>query len=385
LQDYPNLSDHAENDRFFRRSFTNRGIKISLPNLEAFANVLENVFVDQEYTAQVLGELTNYNIRRTLALSRRVITSPVLRIEDLLKSYITGTDVVPNFKVFMNALLKGDWDAYKRGDQHEMYPIFDVDAELRQSPLLAIRILALLQSTTQASRTLDERHLSVQSILDYFDAIGGYEASLDKCLLRLLEGGLVEPYDSSVRDLAPNQKLAISACGTVHLRLAAHNEVLLEQLAVTTPIANPETAARIRSLYGDDGRGPDRSSEIRREFVGYMIEEDGKHLSNDAVGIQYASQRELLDQLGEWVKIPQSPSIPLAVQSTFPISLVEGVVATVDWFDAEKGFGFVEAEGIEGRVFLGDIILHKPRREALSLRPKARYLDEWHRRTRLRR
>ena len=96
----------------------------------------------------------------------------MLRIEDLLKTYITGGDVAPSFNKFMNALLKGDWSAYKRGDAHEVFPIFDVDAELRQSPLLALRVLALLRFTTQASRTLDERHLSVQSILDYFDAIG---------------------------------------------------------------------------------------------------------------------------------------------------------------------------------------------------------------------
>ena len=32
--------------------------------------------------------------------------------------------------------------------------------------------------------------------------------------------------------------------------------------------------------------------------------------------------------------------------------LAAGVLATVDWFDAEKGYGFVDAEGVEGKVFL---------------------------------
>jgi cold shock CspA family protein len=332
--------------------FTSRGIKVSIPDLEAFAKVLENVFVDHTYTAQLLGELTNYNIRRTLALSKRVITSPVLQIEDLLNSYITGSDVAPSFNKFMNALLKGDWDAYKRGDQHEIFPIFDVDAELIQSPLLAVRILALLQSIMHASRTLDERHLSVQSILDYFDAIGGYEAAIDKCLLRLLEGGLIEPYDSSVRDLSPNQKLAISACGSAHLRLAVYNDTFCEQMAITTPIGNLETAARIVDLITGKALISDRLEQIRREFRAYLIEEDSKHLSNDGAGPQHESQDYLLAEIKKAGNAPKEHPVAAATQRVGSTMLAEGVLATVDWFDAEKGYGFVDVEGIEGQVFL---------------------------------
>lgn len=332
--------------------FTSRGIKISIPNLEAFAQVLETVFVDQEYTAQILGELTNYNIRRTLALSRRVITSPVLRIEDLLNSFITGADLVPTFNRFMNALLKGDWDAYKRGDQHEVFPVFDVDAELQQSPLLTLRILALLQSTKNASKNLDERHLSVQSVLDYFDSIGGYEAAIDRCLLRLLEAGLVEPYDSSVRDLSPSQKLAISDSGMAHLRLATYNDVFREQMAITTPIANPDTASRIRTLHLAKGPIPERMSEIRNEFTAYLIAEDARHLACDVTGPHYESQTHLLEQLGKPINASKQDTAATTTKVVETVVIAEGILATVDWFDAEKGYGFVDAEGIEGQVFI---------------------------------
>ncbi|MEZ5790058.1 MAG: cold shock domain-containing protein [Nitratireductor sp.] len=332
--------------------FTARGIKISIPNLEAVAKVLENVFVDQENTAQILGEITNYNIRRTLALSRRIITSPVLQIEDILNSYITGADVTTSFSKFMNALLKGDWESYKRGDQHEVFPIFDVDADVRQSPLLALRILALLQSIAQASRTLDQRHLSVQSILDYFDALGGYETAIDRCMLRLLEGGLIEPYDSSVRDLAPAQKLAISASGAAHFRLATCNEVFCEQMAITTPIGNPEIVARIKALNSGNGPILDRLYQIRHEFITYLIDEDRKHLSDDIASPQYESQRQLVDLLRQLGRDPKEQVVGRNTPANGPTMLSEGTLATVDWFDAEKGYGFVDAEGFEGKAFL---------------------------------
>jgi cold shock CspA family protein len=199
----------------------------------------------------------------------------------------------------------------------------------------------------RASRNMDERHLSVQSIVDYFDAIGGYEAAIDKCLLRLLEGGLVEAYDSSVRDLSPAQKLAISACGVAHLRLAVFNEVFSEQMAITTPLANTDVVARIKALYLSKGPANGRLREIQRVFNKYLVDEDSRHLSHGAEGPQYLSQRHLLDQLSAasgTAKVPPQPTKPTIV--------AEGVLATVDWFDTEKGYGFVDVEGIEGGIFL---------------------------------
>ena len=214
--------------------FFGKGIKISIQNLDGFAQVLENVFVDNDYTSKTIGELTNYNIRRTLSLSQRIITSSVLQIEDLIKSYISGKLVSTNFTKFMNALMKGDYEAYKQSDNHEVYPIFQVDHEVRQSPLLKLRILVLLDSIHNSSRTVEEKHLSMQSIVDYFDTLGCSETAIDKAVMSLLEAGLVEPYDVSNWTLSNNSKLAISYRGVAHLRLASHNNIFFYQMALTT-------------------------------------------------------------------------------------------------------------------------------------------------------
>jgi cold shock CspA family protein len=134
--------------------------------------------------------------------------------------------------------------------------------------------------------------------------------------------------------------------------LAAYNEVFCEQMAVTTPIGNPETVARIKTLHVSKGPVLERLDEIRREFIAYLIDEDSKHLSNDVTGLQYESQTNLLAQLKKAGSIAMAHVIASSMPTTEPTMLAEGVVATVDWFDVEKGYGFVDAEGIEGQVFL---------------------------------
>ena len=51
-----NISDEQKSSYF-----SSRGIKISIDNLNRFAQVLEDVFVNQDYTSSLIGELANYD------------------------------------------------------------------------------------------------------------------------------------------------------------------------------------------------------------------------------------------------------------------------------------------------------------------------------------
>ena len=349
-----NLSDNVSDEQ--RRSyFSSRGIKISIDDLSNFAQVLEDVFVNQDYTSSLIGELTNYNIRRTLRLSKRVITSSVFKIEDLIKSFITQKTVAANFPKFMNALMKGDYEVYRRGDDNEIFPIFQVDQEIRQSPLMALRVLALLDSFYKAGKSVDERHINIQSVFDYFDAVGCAESAVSRVLLSLLESRLVEPFDASVRDLSAVQRLAISFSGRAHLRLALNNNVFLEQMALTTSIVNEEIANQIRHTYDSNAGYSVKVNLIREKFVSYILEEDKNHMSIPPQAEQYECQLNLTNQLERFIqkKSHEGNKESNSTDRTYHEGLVhEGVIATVDWFDAEKGYGFADIEGLDGQVFL---------------------------------
>lgn len=342
--------------------FSSRGIKISIDDLNSFAQVLEDVFVNQDYTSSLIGELTNYNIRRTLLLSKKVITSSVFKIDDLIRSFIAQKTVAADFPKFMNALIKGDYEAYKRRDVHEIFPIFQVDQKIRQSPLMALRILALLESVDKAGKSVEEKHIDVQSVFDYFDAVGCAEVAVDRGLLSLLESRLVEPFDVSVRDLSPGQRLAISFSGRAHLRLALNNDVFLEQMALTTSIVNEDIANQIRYAYLSDAAYYEKMSLIREKFAGYILEEDKNHISIPLQIEQYECQLNLTNRLEHFIqeKFHGGDEDSSSIDRTYNKGLVfKDVIATVDWFDAERGFGFVDIEDLDGQVFLHSQQLHE--------------------------
>ena len=286
------------------------------------------------------------------------MTSSVLKIEDLLSSYITGASAAPSFTKFMQALLKGNHELFRRTDQHEVFPLFSCDPHLAQSPLLFVRVLSLLNASFSTNKGIDEQHLTVQSIQEYFDAIGCAEAAIDRCLIALMEAKLVEPYDMSNRTVAGNQRLAITACGRIHLELAMANSVFFEQMALTTPISNPETAEQICGTYRSKSPYRDRMDRVRSLFLKHLISEDQRYVEQTIEKDQYSNQFELIENLKRFDLVgndqrsaatrdtsgeTQLPSVVL-VQS--------GVLATIEWYNSEKGFGFAEVDGLEEQAFV---------------------------------
>lgn len=332
-----------------------KGLRISIEDMSKFAKILENVFVEHDYASKTIGEISNYNIRRTLALSQRVITSPVFKVGDLLKSYITGEPIAPSFAKFMNALLKGEFQLYRAGEGNEIYPVFQSDFEIRQSPLLVPRILSLLEAAKLGSRNIDERHVVLESIFAYFDALGCSESAINRSLISQIGAGLIEPFDMSNMTLSPDQKLAITSKGSAHLRLATTNNVFFEQMALTTAIFDEEKSALIRDEWRASKSLPEKMPNIRRMFLEYLLNEDMQLISTAVAGGQYESQERLLELLKRFDRrkpLDEGEQIA-ALGKEFELGMgATEVTATVDWFDIDKGFGFVDINGFDFKAFV---------------------------------
>ncbi|MCY3986196.1 MAG: cold shock domain-containing protein, partial [Candidatus Dadabacteria bacterium] len=262
----------------------------------------------------------------------------------LLKSFIMGEMPAISPGKFVNAMMKGDYEAYRKDDMPELLPVFQVDTQTRQSPLLNLRILDLLQVTKNTGRSIDDRHMELQSIISYFESMGCPEIAVEKALIGLLEAKLIEAFDASVQELSPNQKMSITHSGQAHLRLATHDHIFFEQMAITTAIVDEESAIKLREIYLSKSQLPQRMEKVRRTFVTYLLEEDAHHLSVPSDLPKYESQRDLIDRLRKF-SISQSDSPQKEI-------LCEKVHAIVDWFDTARGFGFVEVDEVEGRIFL---------------------------------
>ncbi len=325
-----------------------KGIRVTIRDLRAFASVVERVFVDQDYAAKRVGELSNYNMRKALGLAKRVITSSVLNVEDLIRSYFTGSFVAPTLQKFMSALLRGDYEYFKPGDEPLLFPIFQVDHQVRQSPLLHVRVLLLLRGLHQAAQGDDElRYITIQSLQAYLGVMAVPEIAAQRSVEGLMAAGLMEPYDLSKKDLSPEQRVAITHSGLAHLELALFNPVYFEQMALTTSIVDGDITAQMRGAFRSTKPINERLEVVRAIFCRYLCDEDGRHSTVPERGEfepQAALKRELLAQWG--------PGTTRKDELRPPKMAAAAVVATVESFDQQKGFGFVDVPELNERVFL---------------------------------
>jgi cold shock CspA family protein len=204
-----------------------------------------------------------------------------------------------------------------------------------------------------SNRDIDDQHLSVQSIFDYFDSIGATEAAVDTSLLWLMEARLIEPYDSSIRELSPAQRVAISHSGVAHLRLATSNEVFVEQMAFTTGLRNEDAALKLREIYRARTDFSSRMAEARKTFVSEVLREDASLMGSAGNLEQYANQRALVERLNTVGGLVGDKAMhDLAGPAESETVVAERASAVVEWFNAEKGYAFLRSDEVEDRVFL---------------------------------
>lgn len=361
----------TEDDKFLATGYmTDNKIRVSIKNLAHFAEVIEDAFVNDEFAARILGELSNYNIRRTLRLARRIITSPIYQIEDLIVAYTSGSGTFDRHRKFLNALLKGDYNFYNKDDvdSNEILPIFQVDHKFRQSPLMHLRILILLEEIFNGGNMIEDRYLEVSNILDYFMAVGCQETAIDRSLIFLLDSNLIEPFDPSVRTIAASQRLGINDAGRVHLRLARNNIVFFEQMALTTEIADADVASLMHQAHNVNEPLHKKFAAIRTLFSKYLIDEDKKDFSFPIDSPTYRAQVKLLEDIRGYATIDNRHIGSQISASSTPIDEIfhEGVIGTVDFFDPNKGFGFVDVPEIGERCYIGADVLKNGKIDAVN-------------------
>jgi cold shock CspA family protein/Cdc6-like AAA superfamily ATPase len=344
--DFLNKKLVVANDVEKRAYLTSKGIKIEFKNINKFAQVLEDVFVENNFTAKTLGELTNYNIRSIMTLSKRIITSPIMRIEDLVVSYLTTEPI--RYNKFIDALICGNYQAYKAGtgDDFGIVSTFKVNSDKVHSPLMMLRILSLLKITKFAGRDVEERHLSVQSIVQYFEALGVDLSDFQRCLVEMISLRLVEPYDPSVNVLSDYQKLAITYKGNAHYDLSTKNNVYFYQMAVTTAIADPEVVHKIKTSYKSNRPFGEVTAYVRKQFSEYLVLEDKKFVSSDQDKEQFECQRDLLRDIESFGK-DRSASTPEHAVNAYTQQLVCKVLK----YDSEKSYGFISTKGLNHDVY----------------------------------
>ena len=331
-----------------KQYLSERGIRISIGSLERFASELEAQFVNHERSARLLGEISNYNIRTTLELAQRVMTSAVFKIENILAARVEGKRPATSWAQFMNALLKGDYEFYRAVDIPEILNVFQVDEEIRQSPLLRIRVLILLRATANAAGDIEGRHLTSGSIHDYFEVFGCTELAMDRALEWLIDRRLIEKFDPSVPELEREQKLAITYAGRAHLKLALEENIYFEQMALTTRLSADVIATELRDEWRSQRPFREKCRVVRSGFASYLLSEDVAEMDGQRGGRIFEVQ-DLLDRGIERHTLDQATE-----GKHMEPRILRDIVATVDWFSVKNGYGFADCTEVDGQVYLNN-------------------------------
>ncbi|MBK7738823.1 MAG: AAA family ATPase [Saprospiraceae bacterium] len=159
------------------RYFLDRGIKLEISNIGEFVKFLQSIFLSDEYVAKWIGHFANYDIRRCLELTKDIIASPHLSLDELLKTYITGHSEendrkyeIKPYKI-KNALIKRVYTSYPINNHPFIQNLFYLTGNLNTSPILSLRALQVLMDRRN-ERSKEDNYIKVDQILDYFNAMG---------------------------------------------------------------------------------------------------------------------------------------------------------------------------------------------------------------------
>jgi hypothetical protein len=254
-----------------KKYFSERGIKLEIKNIEKFVKYLQGVFSSDLNVARWIGDFANYDIRRCLELTRDLISSPHLSIDELLATYYTGTQhdevLQINKNKIKNALIKRIYNSYPIGNHPYIQNLFYITGNLNTSPLLGLRILQLLIDRKN-ERTKEDNYLIIDQVLDYFNGMGVDRSIILKHLDILLKKGLIYSYDPTILDIDKTKRIEISPSGYEHYFWCLNDNVYLLDMAEVTPITDANVYSSIERIFYND------RNQSLLDFLDHLENED---------------------------------------------------------------------------------------------------------------
>lgn len=270
--------------------FVKRGISVSVKDLNGFAKTMQKIFLEMPNTSRTIGELANFDIRRTLDLVRKTMVSPHIEVDQLVAAYISGSSVhIPRSRID-RAIIRQGYEVYPAGQHDFVQNLFDLDPSATTSPLLGVRILTLLRDVPDKEH--EGRTIDVDSVRAYLTGMGLPSRAVDLSLDSMLRTGLIQNYDPTVQNVEECTLIEITESGQLHLRWATGGDEYLSAMTEVSPILTESVFDRLREY---------RHFEWKRrtaEFLEYLRAEDAfyctipKHLN-------YEGQARLQPQLSD--------------------------------------------------------------------------------------
>ncbi|MEK9136209.1 MAG: ATP-binding protein, partial [Bacteroidota bacterium] len=284
-----------------RGYFLGQGIQLELTHLKAFVNCLQHVFLETGRASEWVGNLANMDIRRSLQLTRDIMASPYIKVDELLKAYIAKTaQVIPIYDI-QRAIIRRTYNFYPVGNHPFVQNIFSLRTEIGTSPLLGLRILTFLRDALHKETEGQEAFVQVSQLYDYFQAMMVERRVVGLWLDAMLRTGLCLSYDPTQTTIEGIQKVELSPSGRHHLFWGCADESYISSMMEVTPIQHQPTHEKLRAVPWEN-KNLERL-EKTDIFIHYLLDEDHDYAripDHEA----YEGQRQLAKKLGrKWIGI----------------------------------------------------------------------------------
>ena len=289
------------NQRRSGQYFSRKGIRLELLDIKAFAICIEEIFIKTEYLGRVIGWLSNHDIRRGLHIAQRIITSPILSIEDLVKVYVTRKRYsIPEGKV-RRALILGNYNGFMQDDSDYVLNLFQVASTSVTTPLAKLSILRVLIDRESQADSPEEAYVTIEDVVNYCEPIGISRSASIKHCQEFLEYRLIEPYDPTDSEVYMEQRVKVTHSGRIHSEFALDDETYFMEMACATAVKDPNVAMKGRDIYKTHSKKTRQdwlkiNRKIIRLFLEYCQKEDNFFINISDTASSYAGQRDLRDR-----------------------------------------------------------------------------------------
>lgn len=249
-----------------------KGIRVSVKDVVKFARGLQGIFLNAPTVGATVGHLANRNIREVLHLSRDVINSPHIGIDEIFKTYVLGEAIhVPPYKT-TRAIIRGRYDIYVDATNKFVRNIYALNGELETTPLLGLRMLQLLRDAVVLGGDTKSRYMAKSDLYEYLVAMGIDRRAVGLWLDALLKSAMIFNYDPTCTEEDSATSLEIAPAGELHLRWGGGNYEYVAAMAEVTPIHDEPSYERI--LDASKRKGGERFRQMRAAFTQYLLVED---------------------------------------------------------------------------------------------------------------
>ncbi|MFL5245095.1 MAG: cold shock domain-containing protein [Gemmataceae bacterium] len=327
-----------------RGYFLSRGIPLAIENIKAFAACLQTVFINTGQVADWIGRLANQDIRRCLQFTREIVSSPHLKVEELLKAYVSKTAMEVSQDEIKLAMIRGKYDIYPANNNSFVQNIYNLVTEVDTTPLVAIRVLQYLEVAWDGNAENDSRYVTVEQVIEYMKAMNIEARAIRLCLNSMLETGLCLSYDPTAKRIDDCFRIQISPAGRQHLSWGLKDWVYLESMAEVTPLLESEVVSEINACLQVDLA--DQRRQVIKSFAQYLISED-RHYCIMPKHEYYASQNRVIETLQQQIEALSTFSGIASSSKRYGRSL--GRIST---WKGDRGYGFIKQSSGEEDAFV---------------------------------